>query len=94
MTTSERTERIYQRIHEDFLEWCRERKLRGLPSLEHVADYLQECLIKRGRSTVLVRTSAIARLYRDRGWSFDIKAEPIQAVIKAARHKPTRTRKR
>lgn len=90
------TERLYQNIHEDFLAWCRARKLRVLPSYEQVAAYLQQCLIERGRSTVLIRTSALARLYRERGWAFDIKAAPIQAVVKQARlaQKPNRTKKR
>jgi hypothetical protein len=79
------TDRLYESAQRDFRTWCRRSNLNDLPSVDGIARYLQFCLENHGPSATVMRTSAIAKLYREHGRSFDTRFEPIQQVLMLAR---------
>ena len=79
------TDRLYAAAQEAFRSWCRNRHIRFPASHDDIANYLRFCAMERGTSVVPVHLSAIARLYRDRGWRLDTKAGVIQEVVAAVR---------
>jgi hypothetical protein len=79
------TERLYERVHDDFQQWCRRSGIRQPARPEAVARYLLFTLEQRGPTSVALRASAIGRLYRDQGLVFDTKAPVIQTVLADAR---------
>jgi hypothetical protein len=82
---SENTARQYWAIGRWFDEWRRERGLRLPLSPEQVALYLRFAERHRGLSVVPQHLSAIARIHRQLGHTFDTKAPAIQAVVSKAR---------
>lgn len=82
---SQHTERLYESAQEDLRRWCCDHKVPFLPTLDGITCYLQYCLANHGPSATVMRTSAIAKLYRDDGRAFDTKYEPIQQVLSIAR---------
>ena len=82
---SHNTRRLYRRIQEEFNEWCALRQLKHPVTHNAVATYLLECLEVRGASTVTIRLSAIARMYRDQGMVLDSKNETIQTVVRESK---------
>jgi hypothetical protein len=82
---SKHTDRLYQNAQEDFRQWCRDYKVPYLPTPDGITRYLQYCLANHGPSATVMRTSAIAKLYREDGRAFDTKYEPLQHVLSIAR---------
>lgn len=79
------TDRLYQGVQDDFRIWCKQRRIRQPASVEIIAQYLEYCLLHNGPASVVMRASAIAKLYRNVGRSFDTKALPVQAILTTAR---------
>lgn len=79
------TERLYRAAQTEFLQWCRQHRVRQPANPSCVAEYLEICRESKGPSSVPMQASAIGYLYRTQGWSFDTKAPPIQTVLKTAR---------
>lgn len=79
------TSKLYVRAQSDFIDWCRFHKIRQPAPLDQVAAYLWFVLRNNGAPSVLVRTSAIAKFYRDADRSFDTKHSAIQEVLIEAR---------
>lgn len=82
---SEVTKRLYGKAQSAFLDWCRYRSIRQPASPEQIALYLDHVYRENGPNTTIQRVSAIARLYRDNNYLFDVKASPIQKVLARAR---------
>ena len=87
------TSRIYENIQTDFADWCINRRIRAANHMIIVTAYLHECMTTRGPSSVIVRASAIAKLYRDRGQAFDTKFQPLQDILSIARRSIEKNRR-
>jgi hypothetical protein len=79
------TARLYAAAQEAFEQYRLDRGLRFPLHVEQIEGYLDHVMRRRGRSSVPVHLSAIARMYRDRGLSLDTKREAIQRIVMRAR---------
>jgi hypothetical protein len=79
------TERLYEAAQQHFLWWLEDQGISWPAEHSTIARYLRTVLRRRGASAVPVHAAALARLYRDQGQLFDIKAPVIQRVLLQAR---------
>lgn len=85
MSLAYHTARLYAAAQISFEAWCRVRRI-GFPAPhETIAAYLSDCATSRGPSSVPVHLSAIALLYRKRGYALDTKMPVIQEIVQVAR---------
>lgn len=79
------TNRIYLRAQGRFVFWCKAQGLTHPILPVDIGRYLRHVLRQHGASCVPVYCSAIAALYRPKGWDLDVKSGPIQRVIRQSR---------
>lgn len=80
-----KTIRIYTAIQRDFMAWCKSSGVKEWPSVDDVAKYLQDRKGSVSLSALPVHVSAISKLFRERGYSFDTKDPAIQEILIPAR---------
>jgi hypothetical protein len=85
LSRSYHTNRIYLRAQGRFIFWCKAQGLTHPVLPADIGRFLQHIARERGFSNVPVYCSAIAALYRPKGWPIDPKTPAIRRVIRKAR---------
>jgi hypothetical protein len=85
LTRSYHTNRIYLRAQAAFIFWCKAQRLRHPVSAHDLARYLRHAMETRGTTVVPVHLSAIAAMYRPKGWEIDVKTEVLQRELRQSR---------
>lgn len=82
------TERLYAAAQQQFREWCEYRRVK-FPPADHavIADYLRECVRKRGPASASMRIAALGRLYRSAGVPLDRQSPVILTAMRPARRR-------